>query len=142
MKKNELKLKPKDSVTLPCGLKIENTRNNTLVFEMPDEISYTKKENLILKPTEYRRIGNTFAFDLRIQGDTPCADCGTEANIIWFTDNVFWNEVMNKTPNFEKFKENDETGKILCINCFVSRAERKFKTTGWRLLPDFKWEEK
>lgn len=64
-----------------------------------------------------------------LDGDYPCADCGTEENIVWFTDNVFWNDVMG-----------DEGG-ILCTNCFVVRAEKKYKVTGWRLIPEFKWEK-
>lgn len=65
-----------------------------------------------------------------IKGDSPCAECGTKKNIVWFADNVFWNDVMG-----------EEKQKILCINCFTARAEKKYKRiTGWRLLPDFRWE--
>lgn len=60
-----------------------------------------------------------------------CDLCGKKY-FVWFTDNVFWNEVM----------ENDEgKGMLLCPDCFVKRAEDKFKVTGWRLLPEFKWQE-
>ena len=78
----------------------------------------------------------------RSMGDGPCADCGTEDNIVWFTDNTFWNDVMNKTPMFEQHKfESDETAKILCIDCFVKRAEDKYNIKGgWRVLPEFNWE--
>ena len=31
-----------------------------------------------------------------IRGDIPCADCGTDENIVWFTENVFWNAVMRE----------------------------------------------
>ena len=66
-------------------------------------------------------------------GDSPCDDCGTYKNIVWFTDNVFWNDVM---------KTNKNRAKILCINCFVARAEKKYRITGWRILPEFRWEKK
>lgn len=66
------------------------------------------------------------------QGDAPCNDCNTENNPIWFTDNVLWNAVMDPT---------DERGRVLCINCFTIRAEKKFKVM-WRLLPDVKWPER
>lgn len=66
----------------------------------------------------------------QFRGDGPCDDCGTLDNPIWFTDNVFWNDVMG-----------DEVGKILCPQCFVVRAESKYRPTGWRFIPDFKWEE-
>lgn len=65
-----------------------------------------------------------------IRGDGPCADCKTEENPIWFTDNVFWNETMVK-----------ERGKILCINCFISRAYCKYKgIVSWRVLPCCQWK--
>lgn len=64
-------------------------------------------------------------------GDIPCCDCGTTQNPVWFTDNVFWNDVMG-----------EEGGKILCPYCFVIRAEIKYQTTGWRLLPEWSWQEK
>lgn len=60
-----------------------------------------------------------------IRGDLPCADCGTEDNIVWFTDNLIWNHVIGR-----------ETSPILCINCFVIRAEKKIKCTGWKLIPE------
>ena len=65
----------------------------------------------------------------KLRGDIPCNDCGTEDNPIWFTDNVFWNSVMKK-----------KVGLILCINCFIIRAEKKYKVLSWRILPGFKWE--
>lgn len=67
-----------------------------------------------------------------MRGDSPCMDCGTtDKNPVWFTDNVFWNDVM----------EGIEGSGILCPQCFIERAETKYKTTGWRLLPEFPWKE-
>ena len=63
----------------------------------------------------------------KTRGDNPCADCGTKDNIVWFTESVLWNDVMG-----------EENGKILCINCFVERAEKDNKITGWKLSPEFK----
>lgn len=65
-----------------------------------------------------------------VRGDTPCEDCGTDKNIVWSTDNVFWNDVMG-----------DEKSLILCVPCFVIRAEAKYRPTGWRLIPEFQWTE-
>ncbi len=65
----------------------------------------------------------------RISGNIACINCLTREDIIWYTDNVFWNEVMGK----------NERNKILCVYCFTKRAEKKFKIMGWRLLPDWKW---
>lgn len=51
-----------------------------------------------------------------------CQKCGRE-NIVWFTDNETWNEVMG------------DDGGILCPVCFVRAAEGKgFIPTAWRLL--------
>lgn len=63
------------------------------------------------------------------KGDNPCADCGTYKNIVWFAKSVFWNDIMG-----------EEKGKILCINCFVERAERKrgSNITGWELKPEWR----
>ena len=61
-------------------------------------------------------------------GDNPCDECGTKENIVWFTDNVFWNDILSpQNP-------------ILCINCFVKKAEKKYNITGWRLMPEFPWK--
>jgi len=57
-----------------------------------------------------------------------CNDCKSE-NIVWFTDNVFWDIIMK-----------GDKSKILCPQCFVIRAEKVYKPTGWRLIPEFKWE--
>lgn len=71
-----------------------------------------------------------------LRGDGPCRDCDTTKNIIWFTDNVLWNEVMA----FPEVGSNDPGG-IVCIPCFVRRVDRAgLCPTGWRLLPDWHWE--
>jgi hypothetical protein len=70
----------------------------------------------------------------QLRGDGPCADCGTKDNICWFTESVFWNEVV---------RNNDPSAMdaILCIPCFVIRVEAKgYKPTVWRLTPEFHWE--
>lgn len=66
-----------------------------------------------------------------LNGDGPCVDCGGP-NIVWFTDNVLWNEVCRRNP--------DQPDVILCIPCFVARAEvGGLRPTGWRLLAEFPW---
>lgn len=73
----------------------------------------------------------------RITGDGPCGDCGTENNIIWFTDNVVWNAVMR--PDGEP----EGGDPFLCVTCFVRRTdEAGYRPTGWHLIPDWHWETK
>ena len=67
-------------------------------------------------------------------GDSPCKDCGTDENIIWHTDNVFWNMVMD---NEDDHVFGDERGSILCVHCFVKRAEQKFDIRSWKLEPNY-----
>jgi hypothetical protein len=68
-----------------------------------------------------------------LRGDGPCADCGTLDNIVWFTESVFWNDVVLR----------DGADAILCIPCFVKRVDATgYYPTGWRLVPDFHWETK
>jgi hypothetical protein len=77
-----------------------------------------------------------------IPGDVPCAECGTEENLVWFTDPVFWNNVV-------RWQGDDPYGyavarwggdPILCIPCFVRVAEeRGFRPTGWRVSPEWPW---
>lgn len=68
-----------------------------------------------------------------IRGDGPCGDCGTADNIIWFTDNVLWNEVMRRPGAPPE--------PFLCVVCFVRRVhEAGLAPTGWRLVPDWHWE--
>ena len=57
-----------------------------------------------------------------MNGDIPCADCGTNKNIIWFTDNVLWNDICRTKTT--------DAG-ILCVNCFVIRAEKKYDIRSW-----------
>lgn len=75
-----------------------------------------------------------------VRGDIPCSDCGTEDNPVWFTDSVFWNDVMGERLVHNQ-RMGDEGGKILCINCFTLRAEKKYKVA-WRLLPEWRWQER
>lgn len=63
-------------------------------------------------------------------GDAPCADCQSQTNPVWFTDNVFWNFIMSK----EKYK-------ILCLYCFIIRAENKTAPTGWHIAPEWPYKE-
>lgn len=76
---------------------------------------------------------STVPEDLR--GDGPCSRCGTQDNIVWFTDSVFWNHVV-RVPESVYY----EREPILCIPCFVILAhEIGYRPTGWRLSPEFKW---
>ena len=52
-----------------------------------------------------------------LHGNGPCDDCGTQDNIIWFTDDVLWNAVC-RPPGYEM-------DPILCIRCFVARVEAR-----------------
>jgi hypothetical protein len=68
-----------------------------------------------------------------LRGDGPCADCGTLDNIVWFTESVFWNDVVRAHG----------PDKILCIPCFVLCTDAVgYFPTGWQLLPDWHWETK
>ena len=71
-----------------------------------------------------------------LRGDGPCQTCGTENNIVWFTESPFWNAVVrNSDP--------DTPDQILCIPCFVKLADFKgFHITGWQLTPEWHWETK
>lgn len=79
------------------------------------------------------RIRDFSDLPIGLRGDGPCTDCSTWNNIVWFTDNVFWNAVCRQ-GNYDE--------PILCIPCFVKRA-RKFGylPTGWRLLPEWEWRQ-
>lgn len=70
-----------------------------------------------------------------LRGDGPCANCGTRDNIVWFTDNVLWNDVVLNDP--------EAMDKILCIPCFVKETDQRgWHVTGWRLIPEFHYETK
>jgi hypothetical protein len=71
-----------------------------------------------------------------LRGDEPCQICGTENNIVWFTDSPFWNYVVrNNDP--------DAKDQILCISCFVKLVDVKgLHVTGWHLTPEWHWETK
>jgi len=71
-----------------------------------------------------------------LRGDGPCADCGTDDNIVWFTDGAFWNRVMESTN-----PPGQGNGGIVCVPCFVKRTDDAgLWPTGWRLVPEFHWE--
>lgn len=65
------------------------------------------------------------------RGDGPCADCGTLDNIVWFTESPLWNQVCRP--------EGYTHDPILCVTCFVARAEKVIETTGWALVPENAW---
>lgn len=68
-----------------------------------------------------------------LRGDGQCADCGTLDNIVWFTDNFVWNAITG-----EDIVATEASGVILCINCFVIRADwAGYAPIGWRLLPEW-----
>jgi len=69
-------------------------------------------------------------------GDHPCKDCGTDKNIVWFTDDVLWNEVMTEA------RGGGTIGAILCVRCFVIRAEKKLHIKSWRLIPNYTMKKK
>lgn len=72
-----------------------------------------------------------------LRGDGPCQDCGS-LNIVWFTDNVVWNAVMEAEKHVFA-SDRPETG-ILCPFCFVKRAEDAgLQPTGWRITPEWPW---
>jgi hypothetical protein len=70
-----------------------------------------------------------------LDGDGPCSTCGTIENPVWFTDNVLWNDVVRSDLSPWGGAE-----PILCVLCFVALAETKYRPTGWRLAPEFRWE--
>mgnify|MGYP001559197741 CR=1 FL=1 len=77
----------------------------------------------------------TRALPDHLRGDGPCRDCGTLDNIGWFTENVLWNAVTG-----EKIYAEEARDAILCIPCFVTRADQAgLHPTGWRLLADWPW---
>jgi len=78
------------------------------------------------------------ALPVELCGDGPCSRCDTSQNIVWFTDNVFWNNVIRTEPS--PYVNNEP---ILCVNCFVSVADAMgFNPTSWRLLPEWPWRRR
>lgn len=72
-----------------------------------------------------------------LDGDGPCDDCGTPDNIVWFTDEVFWHNVVQIDRSRWDGRE-----PILCLECFVRLAEeRGMRPTGWRVAPEWPWRE-
>jgi hypothetical protein len=67
-------------------------------------------------------------------GDGPCTDCGQENPFVWWTDNVFWNEVCRTGDDYIE--------PILCPTCFVKRVfSMGFRPTAMRIIPDWPWAE-
>jgi hypothetical protein len=80
------------------------------------------------RPIERRPVVS--ALPEHLQGDGPCTRCGTEDNIVWFTDSTIWNAVVRADPG--------AMDEILCIPCFVIAADKRgVEPTGWRLIPEF-----
>lgn len=67
----------------------------------------------------------------RLRGDRPCSDCGTNDNILWFTESVLWNAVVRRVLDYVE--------PILCIPCFVKRVDEVGFVCRWRLLPEWDW---
>lgn len=75
------------------------------------------------------------ALPAELQGDGPCKDCGTAHNIRWFTESVFWNQVIGGPGTM------GDPGGILCIPCFVKRTDAAgYWPRAWLLLPEWHWE--
>jgi hypothetical protein len=75
-----------------------------------------------------------------LRGDGPCQDCGTADNIVWFTDNPLWNEVVARTTPGAQWPTHDDPGAIVCIPCFVLRVHLAgINPVAWRLVPDWPW---
>lgn len=66
----------------------------------------------------------------KLRGDGPCDDCGTVDNIVWYAPHPLWNFVMGG------YEQRDDPGGILCIPCFVTRADaRGVSAKSWMLTP-------
>lgn len=75
-----------------------------------------------------------------LDGDTPCAECGANTNIVWFTDSTFWNNVVRREGEVVYGYAMKRWGgdPILCLPCFIKVAEeRGFRPTGWRVSPEW-----
>lgn len=85
------------------------------------------------KPDEPR----VFSHLTTLHGDGPCESCGG-GNIVWFTESVFWNEVMRLWAGLQPGQT--PPSPILCLACFIARAESVgMQPTGWRVLPEWPW---
>lgn len=73
-----------------------------------------------------------------MRGDIPCGKCGIDENPIWWTDNVFWNSVIRGADR----RGSEIPGEILCPLCFMEIAEEKYDVKSWRIIPEFRWNEK
>lgn len=69
-----------------------------------------------------------------LRGDGPCQDCGTPDNIVWTIESVFWNRVLGGEG------ARDDPGGLLCVPCFVKRADAAGFVCRWRLAPEWHWE--
>lgn len=75
-----------------------------------------------------------------LHGDAPCAECGTTENIIWFTDDVLWNNVTRRKDNGHDGYQMNRWGKepILCLPCFIGVVEgRGIRPVSWRVIPQY-----
>jgi hypothetical protein len=73
-----------------------------------------------------------------LRGDGPCARCGTFDIPVWFTNNVLWNAVTG-----QRLYAEDVADGILCINCFVIRADQEgLDPTGWELSAEWPWRKR
>lgn len=71
-----------------------------------------------------------------LRGDGPCRNCGTVDNIIWRTDDAFWNEVIGGAGC------RDDLGGLYCIPCLariVFVFEAGYHPNGWRITPEWPW---
>ncbi len=114
---------------VPCRFcSITQARSICLGNSHEDYCLWKKLVNMVDRPEQDIRI-----VPREIRGDGPCERCGTVNNIIWFTDNVFWNEVTGQNLVHEQ-----RPTSILCIRCFVIMTHEKgIQPTGWRLIPEF-----
>lgn len=81
----------------------------------------------IKRINELESASSTAAQPVVAGGAELCRTCGANC-IIWFTDNALWNK-------YGKFG-------ILCVSCFVKKAEEMgFECTGWKLSPEG-WTER
>lgn len=56
-----------------------------------------------------------------------CAECGDDILAPWFVKNDLWNRIMHT----DKLKV-----LVICMKCFVRRADTLLNPTGWELVPE------